>query len=80
MPCRLLRMDDGTVMFACARGRQPQPKCIVCGAPAPWLCDAIVAREPGGPDQLCSAPICTEHRQRLNGADYCPKHRVEETA
>ncbi len=72
MPCQVIETEHGA-MIACSRGRQPKPKCYICGTPADYLCDFVL--EIGLENPTCDRPLCDEHRVNwLSGVDYCPEH------
>ncbi|MGD0794954.1 MAG: hypothetical protein ABR958_05105 [Dehalococcoidales bacterium] len=45
------------------------PRCIVCGAFAPFYCDYEI--ETG---KTCDAPLCGRCRFNMGVKDYCPEH------
>ena len=67
------REIDGHRMILCHSGRRPEPKCYVCGRPAPYLCDYVL--EFGLENPTCDRPLCEQHRIKIgSGIDYCPEH------
>ncbi len=73
MSCHVIKLKDGSTMIACSRGRQPKPKCYICGKPADLLCDYVL--EIGLKNPTCDRPLCSEHRVKIaNDIDYCPEH------
>lgn len=76
MPCRTIRLEDGSVAIMCSRGRQPQQKCKTCGQPAGYLCDCVIDKETG---KTCDEPMCGKHRVKVApGIDYCPQHSMRD--
>jgi len=77
MPCEPFRRSDGSTGLMCTRGRQPRPRCTVCGVRAGTrLCDAVLEAQ-----HTCDAPLCPRCTQRVGvDGDRCPEHRVSRLA
>ena len=76
MGCEVIYENGKAVGFACSRGRQPRPKCYICGKSATALCDhsdyGLGAQRVL---KTCDRPMCNEHRHRVGkDTDYCDEH------
>jgi hypothetical protein len=84
MTCKVVRLDDGTVMFQCYRGQMD--RCYVCGNRASRLCDFPLRGEKAG--QTCDKKLCTKCAVKVKQSetlglgeapegevfDFCPAH------
>lgn len=69
MPCEVREFGSHT-MVVCSRPRRVEvARCVVCGNPAPFLCDYEVA-----PGRTCDKPLCGQCRYNMGVKDYCPEH------
>lgn len=71
MPCRVIRLPDGTTVFVKMAAPRPR-KCSACGRPSKnvRLCDGATGR-----GKTCDAVLCTACTVRgPNDTDYCPLH------
>jgi hypothetical protein len=77
MHCEGRRGPEGGMMFICGRGRQPRPRCAVCGVrPGTQLCDGVVQDIPVR--QTCDKPLCTACSVRVRpDGDFCPDHQPQ---
>lgn len=82
MPCRTIKLPDGTTAIACTRGRRGTCSVPGCGRPSERLCDYLLAPfEVGKEPKTCDAKLCSRCAVRVGpNKDYCPPHARSESA
>jgi len=71
MPCRHVKLSDGSFAIACTRGGK-YVKCSYCNNDAPLLCDFKVAE-----GKTCDKPICKRCSVNIApGIDHCRIHGI----